>query len=170
MSEANTQQYIYVILEFFINLTNFWIPILVLLFITFALAGSGTISQYIVFPVIQAKAIKHKHSSSGHPSNKGSTAPSSQSNNVIRGCISYSQSTRTITVSCGSARFTDIDNKLKDTSVLKQSPSGIWFLSANILVAKGATFSIDSTDTRWLKISSIQEITTTTARLCKLWP
>ena len=154
-------------MEFFLDLTNFWIPIFVLLFITFALAGSRTISQYIAFPVIhsiqEAKAIKHKTSSFGHPSNKGSTTPSFQSNNVVRGCISYSQSTRTITVSCGSARFTDIDNKLKDSSVLEQSPNGIWFLSANVVIAKGATFSIDSTDTRWLKISSDQEITPTTA-------
>ena len=168
MPEVNTQQYIYVTLEFFLDLTNFWIPLFVLLFITFALASSRTISQYIAFPVIhssiqEAKAIKHKTSSFGHPSNKGSTTPSFQSNNVVRGCISYSQSTRTITVSCGSARFTDIDNKLKDTSVLEQSPNGIWFLSANVVIAKGATFIIDSTDTRWLKISSDQEITPTNA-------
>src|SRR5947208_7582125 len=32
--------------------------------------------------------------------------------------------------------------------------SGTWFLNANIVIAKGATFHIDSTDTKWLKISS----------------
>ncbi|MGC1929376.1 MAG: right-handed parallel beta-helix repeat-containing protein [Candidatus Nitrosopolaris sp.] len=170
---------------------------LLLVFVTFALAGSHTISQYIAFHVIhssiqeakaikhktsffvhpsnkdstapsvpssiqEAKAIKHKTSFFVHPSNKDSTAPSSQSNNAASACIRYSQSTRTITVSCGSARFTDIDNKLKDTNVLaKQSPDGTWFLSANMVIAKGATFSIDSTDTKWLKISSEQTITTT---------
>ena len=30
----------------------------------------------------------------------------------------------------------------------------MWFLSANLVIAKGATFHIDSTDTKWLKISS----------------
>gem|GEM_PF-5841849 len=29
-----------------------------------------------------------------------------------------------------------------------------WFLKANLIIAKGATFHIDSTDTKWLKISS----------------
>jgi len=71
-------------------------------------------------------------------------------------CINYTPSTRTITVSCNSARLTDIDNKLHDTSILaKQSTAaGVWFLNANLVIAKGATFHIDSTDTKWLKISS----------------
>ena len=56
---------------------------------------------------------------------------------------------------CSSSRLTDIDNKLHDISVLsKQSPSGVWLLSANLVIAKGATFHIDSTDTKWLKINS----------------
>jgi len=61
-----------------------------------------------------------------------------------------------ITVSCSSsASLTDIDNKLHDSSILaKQSPNGEWFLNANLVIAKGATFHIDSTDTKWLKISS----------------
>ncbi len=66
-------------LRIFLNLTNFWIAILVLVFVTFALAGSRTISQYIAFSVNhssiqEAKAIKHKTSFFVHPSNKGSTA------------------------------------------------------------------------------------------------
>jgi len=36
----------------------------------------------------------------------------------------------------------------------KQLPLGTWFLNANLVIAKGATFQIDSTDTKWLKISS----------------
>jgi len=32
--------------------------------------------------------------------------------------------------------------------------SGTWFLNANLVIAKGATFHIDSTDATWLKISS----------------
>jgi parallel beta-helix repeat protein len=51
--------------------------------------------------------------------------------------------------------LTDIDNKLHDSSILaKQSPNGEWLLNANLVIAKGATFHIDSTDTKWLKISS----------------
>jgi parallel beta-helix repeat protein len=30
----------------------------------------------------------------------------------------------------------------------------VWFLNANLVIAKGATLHIDSTDTKWLKISS----------------
>ena len=71
-------------------------------------------------------------------------------------CINYTPSTRTITVSCSSARLTDIDNTLHDSNILsKQSPAdGVWYLNANLVIAKGATFHIDSTDTKWLKISS----------------
>jgi parallel beta-helix repeat protein len=32
--------------------------------------------------------------------------------------------------------------------------SGVWFLNANLVIAKGAIFHIDSTDTKWLKIIS----------------
>ena len=71
-------------------------------------------------------------------------------------CISYNPSTRTIVVSCGSsAKLTDIYNKLHDSSVLaRQFPIGTWFLSANLVISKGASFHIDSTDTKWLKINS----------------
>ncbi|MDQ6864450.1 MAG: right-handed parallel beta-helix repeat-containing protein [Thermoproteota archaeon] len=75
-------------------------------------------------------------------------------------CITYAPSTRTITVTCTSASMTEIYNKLQDNSILSKqsSPQGgtsnIWFLNANLIIAKGATFHIDSTDTKWLKISS----------------
>src|SRR5207249_11058410 len=86
-----------------------------------------------------------------------SSPPTQSSNGSPSGCINYDPSTRTITVSCSSpTRLTDIDNKVHDSSILaKQSPAaGVWFLSANLVIAKGATFHIDSTDTKWLKISS----------------
>ena len=71
------------------------------------------------------------------------------------GCVNYYQPKRIITVNCSSARLTDIDNTLHDASILaKQSPAGVWFPNANLVIAKGATFHIDSTDTKWLKISS----------------
>jgi parallel beta-helix repeat protein len=112
----------------------------------------------------EAKAVKDKTtpSSSLHvPSSKEgntispSSPPTQSSNGSPSGCINYDPSTRTITVSCSLARLTDIDNKLHDSSILtKQSANGVWFLNANLIIAKGATFHIDSTDTKWLKIGS----------------
>src|SRR5712692_4601895 len=151
-------------------ISYFWLTtsIFMLVFFTSALALTLLISQYTTFnvhpfPIQEAKAVKNKtplHQALS--SNDGNTiirtSSSSQSNTASLGCINYNPSTRTITVSCSSpTSLTDIDNKLRDTTVLaKQSPDGIWYLRANIVVAKGATFSIDSTDTRWLKISSEQ--------------
>ncbi|HYT41596.1 MAG TPA: right-handed parallel beta-helix repeat-containing protein [Methylomirabilota bacterium] len=143
-----------------------WIAVSVFVFVTLALALSLLIFQntafnVIPFPIEEAKAIKHK-TSSASSSNEGNTiipsSPSPQHPNTAshNDCINYNPSKRTITISCNSpARLTDIDNKLHDSSILaKQSPNGVWFLSANLVIAKGATFHIDSTDTKWLKISS----------------
>jgi hypothetical protein len=72
-------------------------------------------------------------------------------------CISYAPSKRLITLTCGSANLTDVYNKLKDDSVLNKEESAngiIWLLNAKLLIAKNSKFTIDSTDTRWLKISS----------------
>jgi mannuronan 5-epimerase len=126
--------------------------VLVFAFAISALAlTSLLISQCIafnvpLFPIQAAKAIKHKTPSTLPQTNTAS----------VGGCINYNSSTRTITVTCTSpARLTEIENNLRDTTVLsKQSPDGVWFLSANLVIAKGASFSIDSTDTKWLKISS----------------
>ncbi len=112
-----------------------------------------------------SKAIRHKSSPrfQTSDSNEGNTLSYySQSNIGSHGsCINYNPSTRTITVTCSSARLTDVDNKIHDNDILlKQSPDGVWFLRANMVIAKGATFSIDPTDTKWLKISSEQAITT----------
>ncbi len=70
-------------------------------------------------------------------------------------CISYSSSSKTITVSCTTAtHLTDVNNQLKNTSILKKESTGVWLLAANLVVAKGGNFVIDSTDTSWLKIRS----------------
>ena len=122
------------------------------IFVISASALTAILMCQIGFNVIpssvqKAEAIKYKTSPS-------SSSP--QSNTVSDDCINYNPSTRTITVNCGnSVRLTDIDNKLHDSSVLaKQSPTGTWFLSANLVISKGATFHIDSMDTKWLKINS----------------
>jgi mannuronan 5-epimerase len=89
------------------------------------------------------------------PTSPSSHLPQASSSPSYNSCINYTPSTRTITVSCTSARLSDVFNELHDNSILaKQSPNGVWFLSANLVIAKGATFHIDSTDTKWLKISS----------------
>jgi len=140
---------------------DFQITISLFVFALVACASAFTallISQYIAFNVLllsiqEANTIKYKTSISSQAppsSNEGNTIPSSPP-----GCISYNTSTRTISVSCGSSRLTDIDSKLHDASLLaKQSANGVWFLNANLVIAKGATLHIDSTDTKWLKISS----------------
>ena len=120
--------------------------------LTFLIFQHSTFNVY-PFPIREAKAVKNKAPSSPlHQAlspNDGNTilrtSSSSQSNTASLGCINYNSSTRTITVSCGGpSRLTDIDNKLKDTTVLtKQSLDGIWYLRANMVIAKGATFSID---------------------------
>ncbi|MGC2667627.1 MAG: right-handed parallel beta-helix repeat-containing protein [Candidatus Nitrosopolaris sp.] len=134
-------------------------------FVTLSLVLMLLVAQTNVFkgvPILTgAKAIKHKTSSHTTPSsseaNTVQSSSSSQPNMASPpgGCINYNPSARTITVSCSSARLTDIDNKLHDSSLLAiQSPTGTWFLSANLIISKGATFHIDSTDTKWLKINS----------------
>ncbi|HET7148880.1 MAG TPA: right-handed parallel beta-helix repeat-containing protein, partial [Candidatus Nitrosopolaris sp.] len=141
-----------------------WIGVSALVLVMLALCFAILIYQYttldvLPFPIKEAKAIKHKtfSSASPPPSNQGNTGSSSPQSNIASpsACINYDPSKRTITTSCSSARLTDIDNKLHDSSILaKQSTNGVWFLNANLVIAKGATLHIDSTDTKWLKISS----------------
>ncbi|HET7149742.1 MAG TPA: NosD domain-containing protein [Candidatus Nitrosopolaris sp.] len=70
-------------------------------------------------------------------------------------CNTYNPSTRAITVSCGSTTLTDIYNHFHGNNILsKQSSAGVWLLNAKLVIGKGATLNIDSTDTKWLKISS----------------
>jgi mannuronan 5-epimerase len=135
-----------------------------------SLAFASLVAQYtafnvLPFPIQEAKAINLKTPSSppnqslssddGNRTMRSSSSPP-QSNTASLGCISYNPSTRTVIVSCSSpARLTDIDNKLHDSSILvRQSTNGVWFLNANLVITKGATLHINSTDTKWLKISS----------------
>jgi parallel beta-helix repeat protein len=128
-------------------------------------------SKYIALnilpsPIDAAKALRHKssHYFSSHMSpsaSQGNIAPFFSQPNIAyhTNCINYNPSTRTITVSCSSARLTDIHHQIHDSNILaKQSPAGTWSLNANIVIAKEATFHIDSTDTKWLKIVSDQAI------------
>ena len=68
-------------------------------------------------------------------------------------CITYEPDNRIITITCKHATLTDIDNQLKDPGILhKETNDGIWLLNAGIVIDKEATLTIDSKDTKWLKI------------------
>ena len=137
-------------------------PLIVIISILVAIGiifSTNTAESKPLFTTEKAGISKHQtvFSSTLSPSSpikEGNTGSSSPS------CITYTPSTRTITVSCTSVSMTEIYNKLQDNSVLSKqsSPQGgssnIWFLDANLIIAKGATFHIDSTNTKWLKISS----------------
>jgi parallel beta-helix repeat protein len=70
-------------------------------------------------------------------------------------CIVYNAAARVITITCSSATLTDIYNHIRGNNILiKQSADGVWLLSADLIVSKGATLRIDSGDTKWLRISS----------------
>jgi poly(beta-D-mannuronate) C5 epimerase len=146
--------------------SHFRITLSVTVFVSISFALTLLISQNIGFIVIpfsiqEAKAIRHEtsppHSAESNAIPSSSSARPPQSNTSSPGgCINYNPSTRTIIVSCSSPTgLTDIDTKLHDGSILaKQSTNSVWFLNANLVIAKGAAFHIDSTDTEWLKISS----------------
>ena len=74
---------------------------------------------------------------------------------TLGACITYSSSSRTITVSCTTTtHLKAVNTAVNNANVLKQESTGVWLLSANILVAKGGNLVIDTTDGSWLKIRS----------------
>jgi mannuronan 5-epimerase len=82
-------------------------------------------------------------------------------------CITYDSTDKKITITCDSARLTDIDNRIKDAIILHKETAagdgsgdhGVWLLNAGIVVAEGAVLYINSTDTTWLKIIPDDETT-----------
>jgi parallel beta-helix repeat protein len=82
------------------------------------------------------------------------TEPSSYSTDS--NCIEYDSELRIITITCDSANLTDIHNQLGYLDVLEKVEAlvsgNVWLLDAAIIIEKGATFHINSTDTSWLKI------------------
>lgn len=69
-------------------------------------------------------------------------------------CVFYDLPSRTINI-CGGVVSLDTINKiLRDRSLLNNTIDKIWLLNANILVLEGATLTISSNDTKWLKINS----------------
>ncbi len=78
----------------------------------------------------------------------------STNNPAVTTCITYDSSEKIITITCGSASLTDINNQLKDPSILQKGNNGEWLLNAGITVAENAALYINSSDTSWLKISA----------------
>ena len=69
-------------------------------------------------------------------------------------CVFYDLQSRTINVCGGTVSLDTINKILKDPSLLNNTAEKIWFLNANISVLDGATLTISSNDTKWLKINS----------------
>ena len=85
-------------------------------------------------------------------------------------CIKFDSKTRLISISCKSARLSDIYEQLDNPSILRRenfdtnsnlhasTSSKGWILNAGITVARNATLVIDSTDTSWLKIVPVATV------------
>ena len=71
-------------------------------------------------------------------------------------CVKYDSKEKTITITCHSANLTDVYSQLRNPEILDKetsTPTGaVWLLNAAIIIEKGATLYINSTDTSWLKI------------------
>ncbi len=62
---------------------------------------------------------------------------------------------RAIRITCNSAHLSDIEHQLKiedGDDILDNKEDGIWLLNGGLIIEKGAALTIDSKDTKWLKI------------------
>jgi mannuronan 5-epimerase len=85
-------------------------------------------------------------------------------------CITYNPKGKLITVTCSFASLTYIYKHLHEARILSKEYDGhkdnkIWLLNASLLINKGSTFYINSTDTKWLKIIAGGINTTTTNKI-----
>jgi mannuronan 5-epimerase len=84
-----------------------------------------------------------------------SSPPALQSAESTQGpCVFYDFASRTINVCGGFVSLDTINRILRDPSLLNNTTDKIWFLNANISVLDGATLTVSSNDTKWLKINS----------------
>src|SRR5215510_7406899 len=67
-------------------------------------------------------------------------------------CVDYGASDNTINVDCD-ASFADVIQAIDDFSILENSGPGEYILKANLEVDEDATFSMNSNDVNWLKIT-----------------
>jgi mannuronan 5-epimerase len=73
-------------------------------------------------------------------------------------CVSYDSAANTIFITCD-ANFTDVRHQIPGSSILKPQGGGSYVLNAKIVVNDGATFSMSSSELKWLKISGQNSIT-----------
>ena len=69
-------------------------------------------------------------------------------------CANYDNRTMTINICGGKMDMTALHSTINNSKILNQTSPKNWFLNANILIAKGATLFVNSTNTAWLKINS----------------
>jgi parallel beta-helix repeat protein len=69
-------------------------------------------------------------------------------------CILYDLSSNSVSVICGSARLSDINDQLVNSSIINRESKTNWTLNANLIIGNDASFNIDSIDTKWLKVNS----------------
>ena len=94
----------------------------------------------------------------GLTNNRSLAQEADQASNT--GCISYDSDEEsgknTITVSCSHpSTLTDIYNSIQNQEILRiedNSTNNTWILDATIIVERGSTLVINSSDTKWLKI------------------
>lgn len=68
-------------------------------------------------------------------------------------CIIYDNNTRTITICNGKVNLEQIFNTLNNPKILEKNAEKTWILNSNILVQNNASFYINNTDCKWLKIN-----------------
>jgi len=69
-----------------------------------------------------------------------------------RQCVDYGASDNTINIDCD-ASFADVVQAIDDPGILENSGPGEYILKANLEVDEDATFSMNSHDVNWLKIT-----------------
>ena len=88
----------------------------------------------------------------------GTSFTTFRAENAVTSCVLYDSATNTIFITCD-AHFADVKRQIPSGSVVKSQGSGNYVLNAKIIVNDGATFSMSSSELRWLKISGQNSIT-----------
>jgi len=69
-------------------------------------------------------------------------------------CVNYDSREREISISCKNANLTMIQKVISNPSALTKENDTVWLLNSNLTIEPDAYLSIDSNDTKWLKINS----------------
>ncbi len=70
-------------------------------------------------------------------------------------CANFDLQNNTINVTCDTT-LSGIDASIKNESILARHSNGIWILKSGMRIWQGAKLTINSTDTKWLKITDNQ--------------